>query len=402
MSEWPRLRLRDIATIQSGGTPSTDEPTYWGGEIPWITPGELTGRDRRYVTTTDQYITRRGLASSGATIVPVGSLLVTTRATLDARSVTQVPIATNQGFKNLVFDSKVADVGFYYHLFGLLKSEMTRRASGTTFLEVSAKEFGNIEVPVPPLSEQKRIMEILDSIDEQINAEQCALKKHESTAVALGVSLIPVVPDPRRLDSGWDLVQLISVVPTVEYGISTPLGTGSGIPVLRMNNLLHGRILLGDLKVATEAVPRNLILKDRDVLFNRTNSFEHVGRTSTWRGDLDKATFASYLVRLNPDRSRLTPEYLVRWLNQRAIQQRIRRIATPAVQQVNINPTALRKIPIELPSDLSHQHQITKILDDADSAIDASKKSLEKLWLQKQGTMDDLLNGRVRVNPAAN
>jgi type I restriction enzyme, S subunit len=166
------------------------------------------------------------------------------------------------------------------------------------------------------------------------------------------------------------------------------------MPTLRMNNLAGGRVCLDDLKVATAPIPENLILKGQDVLFNRTNSFEHVGRAAIWRGELRRATFASYLVRLNPDTRKLVPEYLVRWLNRPAIQQRIRRIATPGVHQVNINPTNLRRIPIELPADISRQREIVMALEDCDAVIDRMTAELARLHSFRQGLLEELLTGR--------
>jgi len=169
-----------------------------------------------------------------------------------------------------------------------------------------------------------------------------------------------------------------------------------------MNNLADGRIRLHEVKVSAAPVPAHLILRDRDVLFNRTNSLEHVGRTSIWRNEIERATFASYLVRLNVDEGRLFPEYLVRWLNQPAIQQRIRRLATPGVHQVNINPTSLRRIEMELPTDMSRQRYISATLNACEDVTDRMKVELQSLRKIKQGLMDDLLTGRVRVKDVEN
>jgi type I restriction enzyme, S subunit len=395
---WRSVPLKDLGTWLSGGTPSTDEPRYWDGDLPWISAASMKEFE---INDSDRRITELG-ALSGTRVVPEGTVLFVVRG-MSLKSefrvgITKRQVAFGQDCKAIL---PAPDINGKFLALALkartqqILGMVDEAGHGTGRLPTDL--ISKLTIGVPPLHEQLRITKILDSMDEQISMEQRALRKHEIIATALGDSLIPVTPDPQRLGPGWDLVQLVRVVPTVEYGISTPLGSGSGIPVLRMNNLLSGKVRLEDLKVATETVPLNLILKDRDVLFNRTNSFEHVGRTSIWRCELDKATFASYLVRLNPDRTRITPEYLVRWLNQRAIQQRIRTVATPAVQQVNINPTALRRICIELPCDFSRQQQITKILDQVDNTINAIKESLEKMRLLRQGLMGDLLSGRVQA-----
>ncbi|WP_405993685.1 restriction endonuclease subunit S [Streptomyces sp. NBC_00986] len=395
---WPEVCLREIGEISAGGTPSRDDPSLWNGAIPWLTPGDLTKNPQTVTTESAEYITRAGLNRSAAALMPAGALLVTTRATLGARTIAGVPMATNQGFKNISFNSNLAESRFYFHLFRRLTSELVRRASGTTFLEISGKEFGEITVPLPPLSEQRHIVEILDAVDMRIDLASAEHDKAKACAEALAQSLIPIDPNPQDLGDGWDLLALSEVIPSVEYGISSPLELGmDGIPTLRMNNLEGGKMRLHEVKVSVEAVPPDLLLRDRDVLFNRTNSLEHVGRTSLWRSEIPVATFASYLVRLNPDHRRLCPEYLVRWLNRPAVQQRIRRFATPGVHQVNINPTSLRRTLIELPIDVRRQQQIVAELDAIDAVVSSLQSEHRRLLEFKQGLMEDLLSGRVRV-----
>ncbi len=164
-----------------------------------------------------------------------------------------------------------------------------------------------------------------------------------------------------------------------------------------MSNLEGGEIVLSELKGSASAEASGLLLQPLDVLFNRTNSIDHVGKTAIWRGQLERASFASYLVRLVVDRDRLRPEYLNLWLNLPRTQRLIRRYATPGVSQVNINPTNLRKTWIALPAKLSEQGHIVRILDIHDARIRAEEATLEKLRRVKRGLMEDLLTGRVRV-----
>ncbi|MBN3927291.1 MAG: restriction endonuclease subunit S [Nostoc sp. NMS4] len=158
-----------------------------------------------------------------------------------------------------------------------------------------------------------------------------------------------------------------------------------------MNNLKDGEVELSDLKKSASSKAANLLLKPLDVLFNRTNSIEHVGRTSIWRGQIEQVSFASYLVRLIPDQSKLIPNYLNIWLNLPSTQLLIRRYATPGVQQVNINPTNLRKVLIALPKNLLEQKNIAEILDTVDEAIARTSSLITKLKQTKAGLLQDLL-----------
>ena len=205
-----------------------------------------------------------------------------------------------------------------------------------------------------------------------------------------------------RIPKDWEVFKLSEVVPRVEYGISVSLDDEVGIPVLRMNNLKDGEVDLTDLKKSASFKAASLLLQPLDVLFNRTNSIEHVGRTAIWRGQIEPASFASYLVRLIPDQSKLIPEYLNIWLNFPSTQLLIRRYATPGVHQVNINPTNLRKVLIPLPKEVSEQRRIVEIFGSIDSTIAHTSSLIAKLKQMKAGLLHDLLtrgldeNGELR------
>lgn len=207
---------------------------------------------------------------------------------------------------------------------------------------------------------------------------------------------------PTEIPENWSVYRLSEVVPSAEYGISVSLDDEAGIPVLRMNNLKNGEVDLADLKTSASPKAANLLLQPLDVLFNRTNSIDHVGRTAIWRGQIDQASFASYIVRLVPDTSKLIPEYLNIWLNLPKVQLLIRRFATPGVHQVNINPTNLRKAWIALPQSKKEQQCIVEILDTIDSAIAHTSALIAKLKQMKAGLLHDLLtrgldeNGELR------
>ena len=148
-ANWARTTIGDIASLHSGSTPSRNVPSYWGGDIPWVTPGELTDIRTKYLSETRDQITNAGLASCSAALVPRDSLLVTTRATLGSVALAAMPVTTNQGFRSVVFGPG-AHPHFFYHLSSRLVREFTRRASGTTFLEISGREFAAVEVTLPP------------------------------------------------------------------------------------------------------------------------------------------------------------------------------------------------------------------------------------------------------------
>jgi len=266
------------------------------------------------------------------------------------------------------------------------------------------------------LSEQQEVGRILRLMDEAIERTEAVIDKLRQVRAGLLHDLLTRGLDkhgqlrdpfarPEQFQNSplglipreWIAAPLSHFIESAEYGISTSLSSAGSLPVLRMNNLAAGEADLNDLKFATCDVPASLLLRAGDVLFNRTNSYEHVGRTGIWRGQLSIATFASYLVRLNPVRARLSSEYLNLVLNMPESQQRMRRYATPAVQQVNINPTSLQLMLVAIPQLVTEQERIANVAAEDAGAIAAEEQELAKLSALKSGLTNDLLTGRVRV-----
>ena len=164
---WQDLALAEVATVIGGGTPRRSEPAYWNGDIRWATPTDVTGLTGRLISETGSRISEAGLASSSATLLPPGSLLMTTRATIGACAINRVPMATNQGFQNLV-PKQNACVEFLCYLIQRHRPGLGRLAAGSTFLEVSKRAVRGFRVGVPPLSEQRQIAAILSSVDDAI------------------------------------------------------------------------------------------------------------------------------------------------------------------------------------------------------------------------------------------
>ena len=174
LDRWKDLTLADIATIVGGGTPSRRDSAYWDGDVPWATPTDVTGLQGRVISKTGSMITDAGLESSSAALLPSNSLLMTTRATIGACAINDVPMATNQGFQSLV-PKRHTDIGFLYYLILHSKRRLERLAAGSTFLEVSKRTVRGFRVIVPPLPEQRKIAAILSSVDDAIEKTQAVI-----------------------------------------------------------------------------------------------------------------------------------------------------------------------------------------------------------------------------------
>lgn len=167
--EWDTRCVGECAYIYSGGTPKTSNPNYWNGNVVWITPGEITNNKGLYIHTSERKITVDGVNNSSATLLPKGTILLCTRATIGYLAIADTELATNQGFKNLVCKPDIDNVFFAYALM-TKRTEMVTKAIGTTFLEISKKALSGIEMRIPLLPEQQAISSVLTAMDEEILA----------------------------------------------------------------------------------------------------------------------------------------------------------------------------------------------------------------------------------------
>lgn len=170
--DWTVSELGNIAEIRGGGTPSTSNRDYWDGNIQWLTPTEI---DSKYVHESNRKITESGLANSSAKLLPMGAILLTTRATIGACSINNFngSVCTNQGFQSLVCKTSVLNEYVYYAItFDEFQKKIAKHASGSTFLEISAKNLKKLTIPTPSLEEQRKIADFLSTLDLQIDIKK--------------------------------------------------------------------------------------------------------------------------------------------------------------------------------------------------------------------------------------
>lgn len=165
---WSSKRLSDIAEVVGGGTPDTTDSTLWNGGIQWFTPTEIG--HSKYVSMSARTISQLGLQKSSAKILPAGSILLSSRATVGECSITQKDCTTNQGFQNLT-PKKGINNEFLYYLAQTQKRHFIKYASGSTFLEISNSEIKKTKCAVPGIEEQTEIATFLSTIDKKIEVQ---------------------------------------------------------------------------------------------------------------------------------------------------------------------------------------------------------------------------------------
>ena len=187
IEEWDQKSISDVANVVGGGTPDTTIAEYWDGNIQWFTPSEI-GKSK-YISKSERKITQSGLNNSSAKILPQGTILLSTRATIGECSIAMEECSTNQGFQSLISKSNY-NSEFVYYLIQTKKKDLIRNACGSTFLEISANEVRKIKCRVPQINEQDKITQLLSLIDKRIATQNKIIEDLKKLKVAICNKLI--------------------------------------------------------------------------------------------------------------------------------------------------------------------------------------------------------------------
>ena len=185
---WKWVRLESIAKVVGGHTPKRNVPDYWNGDIPWIVPTELPSNTITVVRDSREKITQKGLKNSSAVLLPPGTVLYTTRATIGKVAIAGVPLTTNQGFTNFICSNRVYNWYLAYCLMWL--TPLIRKEAGqTTFSEVKRSRLRKVKIPLPPFEEQKKIVAYLNTLRRDVESlrklQQITDKELERLAPAI-------------------------------------------------------------------------------------------------------------------------------------------------------------------------------------------------------------------------
>lgn len=276
----------------------------------------------------------------------------------------------------------------------------------TTIPNLSRSRLAALDVPYPPHAEQGAIAAALAQVRK-------AMRIHDrSTATAQELKLATMRElftrglrgEPQKeteigaVPESWEVAQIGDVAVRTQYGLSVRGHPQGKFPILRMNCQVDGRVVFRDLQYVDldDATFESFRLGDDDLLFNRTNSIDLVGRTAIFEGS-SKAAFASYLIRLTLDQSRCVSPYLNYFMNWPATQSEIKKLASRAVGQANINASKLRTVAFPLPPTLDEQREIVAILDAIDRKIDLHRRKRAVLEELFKALLHKLMTGEIRV-----
>ena len=419
---WDNRRLKSLARIVNGGTPSSTVPEYWDGNIIWLTPDDLGKLNTAYVKTGARSITQEGYNSCSTTLAPAGSIVVSTRAPIGHTAILEADACVNQGCRILVPD-KTIQTRYLYRSLTALKHELETRGKGTTFAELSHGDLGTVPILVPPPSEQASIVHYLDHADELINRYISAkerlitLMEEQRQAVihhAVTLGLDPNVPVRESdlpglgyIPKHWAVRRLGHLATKFGSGI-TPRGGATvyredGIPFLRSQNVHFGGLHLQGVARIPLALHRELSashVQPNDVLLNITGA--SIGRVCTVPNDFVDANVNQHVCIIRPHQRHLLPLYLSAYLSTPHMQSEIRTEQTGASRE-GLTLQSIRDFLLPVPP-VPEQRSIIDAIDERTKLIrqaaSISKDQIRLMNEYRTRLIADVVTGQLDVRSA--
>lgn len=382
---WILSNLGDVANIVGGGTPSSVINEYWNGDINWFTPTEIS--DKKYYKNSKRKISLEGLNNSSAKLLPPGTILLTSRASIGDVGILIDEASTNQGFQSLIVNDK-ADEEFLYYLIGLIKPNLVSLSKGSTFLEIGSKDIKSIVISLPPLPEQKAIAEVLSDTDALIESLEAKIKKKK--AIKKGAMQKLLQPQPH-----WE-----------KFSINDICDIISGKDLSKNKLSKNGKykcILYGELFTTYSEVidtvksktnyAEGVLSKKGDILF--PNSTTTIGEDLAKASSLEVSeVYLSGGIIILRKKKEYDSNFLSFFLNQVAKPEIAKQ--TKGITIYHLYGSDLRDIKVRLPK-LAEQEYIAKSLNDMDEEIELLKVKLYKYRSLKEGLMQELLTGKIRL-----
>lgn len=409
-SNWCWGILGEITSVIGGGTPSSKINEYYdNGDIAWITPSDLSNYNNMYISKGKKMITKLGLMKSSAKLLPKGTVCLSSRAPIGYVVIAKNELSTNQGFKSFL-PSKVFKSEYLYWYLKSIKHILEAKASGTTFLELSAKKAGEVEIPLPPINEQQRIVNRIESLFAKLDRAkeliENTLAQFEQNKMAIlhkafTGELTAKWRKENNIDlSSWKEKTIDELCTSLKYGTSKKSKPEGSVVVLRMGNLQNGEIDWSNLMYTDDKEDiEKYLLKKGDVLFNRTNgSADLIGKTSIYRGEYP-AIYAGYLIKLDYGKD-IIGEYLNYIMNSNKARAYCNKIKSSGASQFNINAKKIGAFKIPVPT-IEEQQEIVNILDKLLSKYNKIKnleQQLEKIELLKKAILAKAFRGELGTN----
>lgn len=402
---WEQRKLSEMADIIGGGTPSTSNPEYWDGDIDWYAPAEMEGQ--RYAVGSVKKITELGLQKSSATILPAGrTVLFTSRAGIGKMAILQRPAATNQGFQSIVIKDNTNPY-FIYSMGSEIKKKAESIASGSTFLEISGRMLGNLEIAMPSSQEQAKIACYFEKIDNLITLHQRKYDKLQNVKKSMLEKMFPKngrnIPEIRfaGFTDAWEQRKLNEVLTSLQNNTLSraDLSSEQGGAL----NVHYGDVLIrfGEyLDVKKEVLPiisdssivgkyKASFLQNGDVIVADTAEDETVGKCSEIAGLTDEIALSGLHTIPYRPMFKFASGFLGYYMNSNSYHSQLLPLMQ-GIKVTSISKSAMRNTDIYYPKAEDEQAEISTFFRSLDDLITLHQRELEKLKNLKKACLEKM------------
>ena len=403
-AHWKTAILGEVTDIFKGGTPKRSVEKYFQGNIAWAIPTNITALDSAlYIDDTDTHISEEALGKSAARLLPSGTVLLTSRATIGETAITTVPMATNQGFANFICKDMLLNVYLAYYL-RYIKKRLVDLAHGSTFKEITKGTLLNVEIPLPPLPEQRAIAHVLQTIQEAKAARQreLALERERKAALMDYLFSYGTKGEPRKqteigeIPESWEVVELGNYSELITKG-SSPKWQGfdycdEGIYFVRSQNVGLGRLELNEIAYLPKEFnkkERKSILQKNDLLINIVGA--SIGRAAV-ADDIVEGGNVNQAVAIARLKQGIEPFFVMTFLLTLGGQFQLHK-QKKDIARANLSLQDIKNLLIPLPS-VSAQTETVEILQACDTKIAALEQEAERLDELFHAMLDELMTGK--------
>ncbi|GAA9443935.1 restriction endonuclease subunit S [Helicobacter pylori] len=388
---WQRVRLGDIAEIIGGGTPSTQVASFWNGSINWFTPTEIG--ITKYVHKSQRTITLLGLKKSSTKLLPIGTILLTSRASIGDCAILKVVATTNQGFQSLIPLEKINNE-FLYYLILTLKNKLLKLASGSTFLEVSPNKIKNLLIPLPPLNEQIAIANILSDVDNYLHALRALILKKESVKKSLSFELLSQRKRLKGFNQAWQRVRLGDIAEIKRGASPRPIENpkwfcaNSNVGWVRISDISkNSRFLYKTAqKLSKKGIEKSRFIKQNSLIMSMCAT---IGKPIITK--IDTCIHDGFVVFENPKIDLNYLYYFLCYIEKEWLE------SGQQGSQVNLNVDLIKNKEVFYPKDLNEQSAIANILSGLDNEITSLKNKKRQFENIKKALNHDLMSAKIRV-----
>ena len=390
---WEQRKLSDLAEIVGGGTPDTNNSAYWDGDIDWYAPAEMEGQ--RYAKGSVRKITELGLQKSSAKILPAHrTVLFTSRAGIGKMAILQRSAATNQGFQSLVLKDGT-DPYFIYSMGEKIKDMAEGVASGSTFLEISGKMLGNLEVMVPNLKEQESIATFFRSIDDLITLHQRKYDRLKNVKKSMLEKMFPRdganVPEIRfaGFTDAWEQRKFSDLVLIERGGSPRPIDdyitdAPDGLNWVKIGDAPEqGRYITKTAeKIKPEGLAKTRQVQPGDLILSNSMSFG-----KPYIMGINGCIHDGWLL-IRDTQSRFDLKFLCHMLGTDQMLDQYRMFAAGSTVN-NLNKELVGNTTVSLPS-IEEQRVIGEYLESIDNLITLHQRKYEKLKQIKKSMLEKM------------